>query len=141
MRYSKPWRRLGRRRGSLRASSPSLFGVARPTEETMKAMKHVVAAVNLLAISTMAPVEETQQGVEKAAPATWVAPAETLNSPLNMTEYQMISGAKAFPADRYGFAPGAAIFANGQQTESRASARSGHGSFTSRRPPMLWART
>ena len=34
-----------------------------------------------------------------------------------MTEIQMISLVKAFPADKYGFAPSAAIFAPRQQTE------------------------
>jgi hypothetical protein len=34
-----------------------------------------------------------------------------------MTESQMISLVKAFPANKYGFAPSAAIFAPGQQTE------------------------
>jgi hypothetical protein len=46
-----------------------------------------------------------------------VAPAEALNSLLNITESQMLSLVKAFPADKYGFAPSAAIFAPGQQTE------------------------
>ena len=83
----------------------------------MKAMKQIVVAVSLVVISAMAPIVSAQQGVEKAAPGTLVAPAEALNSLLNMTESQMISLVKAFPADKYGFAPSAAIFAPGQQTE------------------------
>ncbi len=83
----------------------------------MKAMKQIVVAVSLVVISAMAPVVKAQQGVEKAAPGTLVAPAEALNSLLNMTESQMMSLVKAFPADKYGFAPSAAIFAPGQQTE------------------------
>jgi len=83
----------------------------------MKAMKQIVVAVSLVVISAMAPVVRAQQGVEKAAPGTLVAPAEALNSLLNMTESRMISLVKAFPADKYGFAPSAAIFAPGQQTE------------------------
>ena len=82
----------------------------------MKAMKQIVVAVSLVVISAMAAVVEAQQGVEKAA-GTLIAPAEALNSLLNMTESQMISLVKAFPADKYGFAPSAAIFALGQQTE------------------------
>jgi len=65
----------------------------------------------------MAPVAIAQQGVEKAAPGTLVAPAEALTSLLNVTESQMMSLVKAFPADKYGYAPSAAIFAPGQQTE------------------------
>jgi len=82
----------------------------------MKAMKQIVVAVSLVLISAMAPVVEAQQGVAKAAPGTLVAPADALNSLLNMTESQMISLVKALPADKYGFAPSAAIFAPGQQT-------------------------
>lgn len=83
----------------------------------MKVMKQIVVAVSLVLSSAMAPVVRAQQGAEKAAPGTLVAPAEALNSLLNMTESQMISLVKAFPADKYGFAPSAAIFAPGQQTE------------------------
>ena len=83
----------------------------------MKTMKQIVVAVSLVVISAMAPIVEAQQGVEKAAAGTLVAPAEALNSLLNMTESQMISLVKALPADKYGFAPSAAIFAPGQQTE------------------------
>jgi hypothetical protein len=83
----------------------------------MKPMKQILVAVSLVVISAMAPVVEAQQGVEKTAPGTLVAPAEALNSLLNMTESQMISLVKAFPASKYGFAPSAAIFAPRQQTE------------------------
>jgi len=82
----------------------------------MRAMKQIVAAVSVIVISAMAPVVRAQQGVEKAAPGTLVAPAEALNSLLNITESQMLSLVKAFPADKYGFAPSVAIFAPGQQT-------------------------
>ena len=83
----------------------------------MKAMKRIVVAVSLVVISAMAPVVRAQQSWEKVAPGTMVAPAEALNSLLSMTESQMISLVKAFPADKYGFAPSAALFAPGQQTE------------------------
>ncbi len=71
----------------------------------MKTMKQIVVTVSLVVISAMAPRVEAQQGVEKAAAGTLVAPAEALNSLLNMTESQMISLVKALPADKYGFAP------------------------------------
>lgn len=82
----------------------------------MKAMKQILVAASLVVISATAPVVvEAQQGAEKAA--SMVAPAEALNSLLNITESQMIRLVKAFPAEKYGFAPTAAIFAPGQQTE------------------------
>lgn len=83
----------------------------------MKAIKRIVVAVGLVVISAMAPAVIAQQGGEKTAPGTLVAPAEALTSLLSMTESQMMSLVKAFPADKYGFAPSAAIFAPGQQTE------------------------
>jgi hypothetical protein len=94
-----------------------VFGVVQPEEEKMKAMKQIVVEVSLVVICAMAPAVEAQQGAEKAAPETLVAPAEAVNSLLNMTESQMISLVKAFPADKYGFAPSAAILAPGQQTK------------------------
>ncbi|SEG71791.1 hypothetical protein SAMN05421819_4525 [Bryocella elongata] len=83
----------------------------------MKVIKQMVVAVSLVGISAMAPVVRAQQGWEKVAPGTMIAPAEALNSLLSMTEIQMISLVKALPADKYGFAPSAAIFAPGQRTE------------------------
>jgi hypothetical protein len=82
----------------------------------MKAMKLILVAASLVVISAMASVVETQQGVGKSAPRTFVALAEALYSLLNMTGIQMISLVKAFLADKYGFAPSAAIFAPRQQT-------------------------
>ena len=55
-------------------------GVAQPREETMKTMNQIMVAVSLVVISAMAPKVEAQQGVEKAAAGTLVAPAEALNS-------------------------------------------------------------
>ena len=83
----------------------------------MKVMKQLVVAVSLVVISAMASVMEAQQAVEKTAPGTLVAPAEALDSLLNMTESQMTSLVKALPADKYGFAPSAPIFASEQKTE------------------------
>ena len=40
-----------------------------------------------------------------------------IKSLLNMTESQMMSLVRVLPADKYGFAPSAAIFAPGQRTE------------------------
>ncbi len=73
--------------------------------------------MSLVVISAMAPVLEAQQGVGKVSPGAVVAPAEALNSLLKMTETQKISLVKALPADKYGFAPSAAIFAPGQQID------------------------
>ena len=67
----------------------------------MKTMKQIVAAISLIVFSAMAPLVEAQQDVEKVAAGTLVAPAEALNSLLNMTESQMMSLVKALPADKW----------------------------------------
>ena len=46
-----------------------------------------------------------------------VAPADTFNAMLSGTENQMMLLVKAMPADKYGFAPSAAIFVQSQKTE------------------------
>ena len=83
----------------------------------MKVVKQIIVAVVLVLISAMAPVVKAQKSVEKAAPTELVAPAEALNSLMDMTESQMISLVKIFPAEKYGFAPSAAIFAPSQKTD------------------------
>ncbi len=82
----------------------------------MKAIKQMMAAVVLLLISATAPVAEAQQSAEKASPGTLVSPATALSALMDTTESQMMSLVKAFPAEKYGFAPSAAIFAPGQNT-------------------------
>src|SRR6202043_3724734 len=51
------------------------------------------------------------------APGTLVSPADTFNAMLTTTENQMMLLVKAMPADKYGFAPSAAIFVPSQKTE------------------------
>lgn len=46
-----------------------------------------------------------------------VSPAETINSELGLIENEMVGAVKAMPADKFGFAPSAAIFAPSQSTE------------------------
>lgn len=46
-----------------------------------------------------------------------VAPAATFNGLLSSSETQMVSLVKAMPADKFGFAPSAAIFVPSQKTE------------------------
>ena len=83
----------------------------------MKTSKQVVVTLSLVLISAMAPSAKAQQSASKAAPETLASPADALDSLMHMTESQMISLVKAFPADKFGFAPSAAIFAPGQKTD------------------------
>jgi uncharacterized damage-inducible protein DinB len=51
------------------------------------------------------------------AAGTIVAPAKAIDSELGLIEGQMMSAVKAMPADKFDFAPSAAVFAPGQKTE------------------------
>lgn len=83
----------------------------------MKAITQVVVTLSFVLISAMAPVAKAQQSISKAAPGTVVSPAEALTSLMDIAENQMVTLVKAFPAEKYGFAPSAAIFAPGQKTD------------------------
>jgi uncharacterized damage-inducible protein DinB len=56
-------------------------------------------------------------GAPSAAAGTIVTPAASFDALLNATENNMMSLVKAMPAEKYSFAPSAAIFAPGQKTE------------------------
>lgn len=53
----------------------------------------------------------------KAASGTIVEPAKTFDAALSAFETQFVGLAKAMPADKYSFAPSAAIFAPSQRTD------------------------
>jgi len=56
-------------------------------------------------------------GAQAIAPGSQVAPADSLNALLEGPEHSMMSLVKAMPADKYAFAPSAAIFVPSQKTE------------------------
>jgi len=56
-------------------------------------------------------------GAPAIAPGSAVDPAVSLNAMLDGTEKQMMGLVKAMPADKYDFAPSAAIFVSTQKTE------------------------
>lgn len=70
----------------------------------------MAAACCLLAASSLA----VGQGAGAAKTAT---PAEAINAQLSLIEGEMMGAVKAMPAEKYSFAPSAAIFAPGQKTE------------------------
>jgi hypothetical protein len=76
----------------------------------------ITRVVLALAISTCC-MTRTQAQTGEAAPGTMIAPAATFDALLNGTEGQMMSLVKAMPADKYSFAPSAAIFVASQKTE------------------------
>ena len=60
-----------------------------------------------------------QMGGAGAGPAagTIAAPSKAIDSQLSLIEAEMMGAVKAMPADKFSFAPSAAIFAPGQTTE------------------------
>ena len=65
------------------------------------------------------PAAPAQMGGMANGPAagTIATPAEAFDSQLSVIEGEMMSAVKAMPADKFGFAPSAAIFVPGQTTE------------------------
>ena len=53
----------------------------------------------------------------KIAPGTMIEPAKTFGDMLSALEEEVTGAAKAMPAEKYGFAPSAAIFASSQKTD------------------------
>jgi hypothetical protein len=80
------------------------------------AMKRVFLT---LAIATWCGAAANAQaaGGGTITPGTLVSPADTFNAMLTTTENQMMLLVKAMPADKYNFAPSAAIFLPAQKTE------------------------
>ena len=72
----------------------------------------VLGAASLVAVGQMGA---------SAAPAPAVgsisAPSAALDSQLSLIEMEMMGAVKAMPADKFGFAPSAAIFVPAQKTE------------------------
>jgi uncharacterized damage-inducible protein DinB len=75
------------------------------------------AACCILALGSL--MATAQMGTSSAGPApgTTATPAKAFDSQLSLIEDEMMGAAKAMPAEKYGFAPSAAIFAQGQTTE------------------------
>ena len=69
----------------------------------------------------MSALAATAQMGAKDAPApaigTMVTPAAAYESQLNVIEHEMMGAVKAMPADKFAFAPSAAVFVPGQKTE------------------------
>jgi hypothetical protein len=81
------------------------------------AMKRIFAVAAIAACCSMGAMAQAG-GINAATTAgSLVAPAATFSGLLNTPESQMVSLVKAMPADKFGFAPSAAIFVPSQKTE------------------------
>ena len=77
----------------------------------------VVAISCFLGMSVL--TAQAQMGATAAGPAPGAiaTPAAAFDSQLSLIEDEMMSAVKAMPADKFGFAPSAAIFLPGQTTQ------------------------
>lgn len=71
----------------------------------------------LLSLGSLAAPAQMGGMAKGPAPGTIATPAEAFDSQLSVVEGEMMSAVKAMPADKFDFAPGAAIFVLGQKTE------------------------
>src|SRR5579863_7861444 len=71
----------------------------------------------VLCLSALAATAQMGAGGSAPAPETVATPSAALDAQLNIIEHEMMGAVKAMPADKFGFAPSAAIFAPGQKTE------------------------
>jgi DinB family protein len=80
-------------------------------------MKQMVVALALGACCITGAGAQTPPTAPKIAPGTVIEPAKSFDAMLTGFEEEFMGAAKAFPAEKYDFAPTAAIFAPGQGSE------------------------
>ena len=80
-------------------------------------MKRMVVALALAAGCSMAMQGQMGPKTPAMAPGTMIEPAKTFDAMLSAYEEELMGVAKAMPAEKYGFAPSAAIFVPGQTTD------------------------
>jgi uncharacterized damage-inducible protein DinB len=79
----------------------------------------LIAACCVLSFGALGATAQMGGSDAKQAPApgTIATPSSALDFELNIIESEMMGAVKAMPADKFGFAPSAAIFAPSQKTE------------------------
>ena len=77
----------------------------------------LMAACCLLGIVSMTAAAQTDSAAKGPAAGTIATPAQAFDAQLSSIESQMMGAVKAMPAEKFGFAPSAAIFVPGQKTE------------------------
>ena len=80
-------------------------------------VRTIVAGV-VLGVSSMVAGAQMAMGANSGpAAGTIAAPSKAVDSQLSLIEMEMMGAVKAMPAEKFGFAPSAAIFVPGQTTE------------------------
>jgi uncharacterized damage-inducible protein DinB len=77
----------------------------------------LAAACCLLGVGSLTAVAQMSDAAKGPAPGTIATPAAAFDSQLKVIEWEMMGAVKAMPADKFGFAPSAAIFVPAQGTE------------------------
>ncbi len=77
----------------------------------------LMAACCWFGLSALAATAQMGASGATPVPATIAAPSAALDAQLNIIESEMMGVVKAMPAEKYGFAPNAAIFVPSQKTE------------------------
>jgi DinB family protein len=78
----------------------------------------LIAACWVLSMGTLAATAQMSAGAAQGPAAGTIAtPSSAFDSQLSLIEAEMMGAVKAMPAEKFGFAPSAAIFVPGQKTE------------------------
>ena len=80
-------------------------------------MKQMVVLLAMAACCMTGANAQTGQSAPKVPAGTMIEPAKSFDGMLSAFEEEFMGAAKAFPAEKYDFAPSAAIFAAGQGSE------------------------
>jgi uncharacterized damage-inducible protein DinB len=80
-------------------------------------MRMVAIGLVLGACSVAATAQMAMGANSGPAAGTIAAPAKAVDSALSLIEMEMMGAVRAMPAEKFGFAPSAAIFVPGQTTE------------------------
>jgi hypothetical protein len=77
----------------------------------------LIAACCVLGLASVAATAQMTSVAAGPAAGTMATPAAAFDSQLTLIESEMMGAVKAMPADKFSFAPSAAIFVPGQKTE------------------------
>jgi uncharacterized damage-inducible protein DinB len=94
-----------------------------------KMMKRMVVVLALAGFCCAGAKAQTEATAPKVAPGTVIEPAKTFDAMLTSFEEEMMPLAKAMPAEKYDFAPSAAIFVPTQKADYLSPNNQGVRSF------------
>ena len=92
-------------------------------------MKQMVVALALATCCMTGAQAQMASGAPKSAPGTMIEPARSFGDTLSGLEDELMGAVKAMPAEKFGFAPSAAIFASSQKTDYLSPDNKGVRSF------------